>query len=116
MLSVSGRTVAAMTQGHSAAAATLGDLPEWNLADLYPGMDSPELAQDLARADAEAKAFEERWKGQLATEAGRGDAGRLGEAIQEYEALQELIGRIDSYAGLLYAGDTSDPRRAKQKP
>ena len=102
-----------MTQGHSAAAATLGDLPEWNLADLYPGMDSPELAQDLARADAEAKAFEERWKGQLATEAGRGDAGRLGEAIQEYEALQELIGRIDSYAGLLYAGDTSDPRRAK---
>ena len=58
-------------------------------------------------------AFETRWKGTLAAEAGRGGAGRLGEALVAYEALEELIGRIVSYAGLVYAGDTADPQRAK---
>jgi oligoendopeptidase F len=90
-----------------------GDLPEWNLADLYPGMDSPELARDLARAADEAVAFEKAWKGSLAEEAARGAEGRLGEAIEAFDALEDLTGRIGSYAGLLYAGDTSDPARAK---
>lgn len=93
--------------------AELGDLPEWNLADLYSGMEAPELKRDIAKAAADAIAFESRWKGTLAAEAGRGSAGRLGEALQVYEALEELIGRIVSYAGLVYAGNTSDPQRAK---
>jgi oligoendopeptidase F len=95
------------------AAAGFGDLPEWNLADLYPGMESPELAEDLARATREAAAFEDAWKGHLAEEAAEGAKGRLGEAVRAYEALDELFGRIGSYAGLVYAGDTSDPKRAK---
>ncbi|MCX8569785.1 MULTISPECIES: M3 family oligoendopeptidase [Hyphomicrobiales] len=95
------------------AAAGLGDLPEWDLADLYAGMDAPELARDLEKASADAVAFEARWKGTLAVEAGRGAAGKLGEAMQTYEALEELVGRVVSYAGLVYAGDTSDPKRAK---
>ena len=95
------------------AAEPLGMLPEWNLTDLYPSMDGPELAGDLERASREARAFEDRWKGRLADEAGNGEAGRLGQAIVEYEALEDLIGRIGSYASLLYAGDTSDPARAK---
>src|SRR5690606_3749599 len=40
-------------------------------------------------------------------------AGGLGRAVQELEVLEDLFGRIGSYAGLLYAGDTSDPKRAK---
>ena len=95
------------------AAPALGSLPEWNLGDLYAGMDAPELKRDLARAATEAAAFEKRWKGTLAAEAARGAEGRLGEALKAYEALEELIGRIVSYAGLVYAGDTADPRRAK---
>ena len=50
-------------------AAELGDLPEWNLADLYAGMDAPELKRDIARAAADAISFEARWKGTLAAEA-----------------------------------------------
>ncbi len=97
----------------AAALPALGDLPEWNLADFYSGPDAPELKADIARAQAQAVEFEERWKGRLAEEAGRGANGRLGQAVQEFEALEELIGRIGSYAGLVYAGDTSDAKRAK---
>jgi oligoendopeptidase F len=97
----------------SQVSAALGDLPEWDLGDLYPGMDAPELKRDLAKAAEEAIAFEERWKGTLSSEAARGAEGRLGEALREYEAIEELVGKIASYAGLVYAGDTSDPQRAK---
>ncbi|MDI6027285.1 M3 family oligoendopeptidase [Corticibacterium sp. UT-5YL-CI-8] len=93
--------------------AALGNLPEWNLADLYPTMDGPELKRDMEKADKDATAFESRWKGTLLVEAGRGKDGRLGEALKSYEMLEELIGRIVSYAGLVYAGDTADPQRAK---
>jgi oligoendopeptidase F len=102
-------------RGSTAAApnAALGNLPEWNLSDLYPSMDSAELKSDIERAGTEAIRFEERWKGKLSAEAaGRAD-GRLGEAVKAYEAIQELVGRIVSYAGLIYAGDTSDPKRSK---
>ena len=33
------------------------DLPTWDLADLYPGPESPELRADLQRAEADAKRF-----------------------------------------------------------
>ncbi|MGN6471888.1 MAG: M3 family oligoendopeptidase, partial [Rhizobiaceae bacterium] len=102
---------AAARQGTPAAG--LGDLPEWNLADLYPSMDSAELKKDIERAGTEAIAFEQRWKGKLAGEAAQRGKSRLGEAVRAYEDIQELVGRVLSYASLIYAGDTSDPKRAK---
>ncbi|MGN6538712.1 MAG: M3 family oligoendopeptidase [Mesorhizobium sp.] len=113
---ISRRRLAAASTAQGTAAtkgATMGDLPEWNLADLYSGMEAPELRRDLEKAAADAVAFESRWKGTLAAEAGRGSDGKLGEALKQYEALEELIGRIVSYAGLVYAGNTVDPQRAK---
>ncbi|YBV96551.1 M3 family oligoendopeptidase [Phyllobacteriaceae bacterium JZ32] len=94
-------------------ADNLGNLPEWNLGDLYPSMDAPELAADMEKASRDAIAFEDRWKGKLAAEAAKPNGGELANAITAYEALEELMGRIFSYAGLLYSGDTSDPKRAK---
>jgi oligoendopeptidase F len=107
------RAAPATAQSNAGLQDGLGHLPEWNLTDLYPGMDSPELAADIAQAGKDAAAFEACWKGTLAAEAEKGADGRLGEAIVDYEKLEDLIGRIGSYAGLLYAGDTSDPARAK---
>jgi len=92
------------------ADAALGALPEWNLADLYPGMDSPALAADLVRAQTDSVAFETAYKGKL--EALARDGG-LVEAIVACETLEELLGRIISYAGLVYSGDTTDPVGAK---
>jgi oligoendopeptidase F len=36
-------------QAAAAIAPELGALPEWNLGDLYAGMDAPAFAEDLAR-------------------------------------------------------------------
>ncbi|MBB3145417.1 oligoendopeptidase F [Phyllobacterium trifolii] len=93
--------------------AALGLLPEWNLADLYPSTESSELKADLKKADELAVEFEKRWKGNLAAEAAEPKGGEFAQSIQEFEALEELIGKIVSFAGLVYAGDTSDPKRAK---
>ncbi len=95
-----------------AGAADAGALPEWNLADLYPAMDSDELKSDLEKARDKAETFQARWRGRLA-EAARGEGDGLAAAVVEFETLEELLGRIISYAGLVYSGDTSDPARAK---
>ena len=92
----------------------LGSLPEWNLADLYAGLDDPQVERDLGRGAAESLAFEQAYKGKLAALADGPDAGAvLAEAVTRYEALDDLLGRLMSYAGLLHAGDTVDPARAK---
>ncbi|MDB5642048.1 MAG: oligoendopeptidase, partial [Hyphomicrobiales bacterium] len=92
----------------------LGALPEWNLAHLYPGMESPEFLADLARAATDCARFSADWRGKLGEIASGADASaQLFEAVRAYEALEDLLGRIMSYAGLIYSGDTTDPARAK---
>src|SRR4051795_8459451 len=94
--------------------AELGALPEWDLSDLYPAMDSPDFARDLARAEAECKAFAETYRGTLDGLARSEDAAQaLGAAVLRYEAIEDLLGRIMSYAGLVHSGDTTDPKRSK---
>ena len=87
----------------------LGELPEWNLADLYPAPDSASLRQDVDRADRDTKDFAVKWRGRPAGLPG----GELAAAIAEYEALSDLVGRIGSYATLHYVGDTTDAARQK---
>ena len=90
----------------------LGDLPEWNLKDLYPGLDSPEVKRDLELADSDCAAFEQDFKGRLAALAA-GEGGGLAKAVARYEAIDDRLGRLMSYASLMYAGNTTDPTRAK---
>jgi len=91
-----------------------GALPEWNLDDLYPGLDSPELKWDLENADNRCVAFEADFKGRLQAMAAGPDAGKeLAEAVKRYEVLEDKLGRLISYASLVYAGNTTDPVRAK---
>jgi oligoendopeptidase F len=100
--------------GEQAAREAAPDaLPEWNLADLYAAMDAPELVRDLDRVAADAITFESEWKGRLEEAAREPASGDLGRALRAYESIEELMGRIGSYAGLLYAGDTSNPVHAK---
>src|SRR5262249_17169159 len=114
------RHLMAPTIAHAPARAaaktrpSLGKLPEWNLADLYAALDAPEVKLDLERSLAECRAFEETYKGKLAAIASAADGGaRLAESVKRYEALDELLGRLISYAGLVHSGDTADPLRIK---
>lgn len=95
----------------SAAAklAASDTLPVWNLADLFPGPDSPELKAALEAAVVDAQAFEKKYAGKLDGLSG----SELGAAIQTYEKLDERLSRLSSYSDLTYAGDQSDPAIAK---
>jgi oligoendopeptidase F len=102
------------TAERARAATRIGSLPEWNLADLYSGPAAPELKADLDRLAADAKAFEAAFKGTLGDRLAASDGGAvLAEALARYEAMDDLMGRIGSYAGLLYATDTTNPTYAK---
>jgi oligoendopeptidase F len=97
----------------SSKAPKLGALPEWDLDDLYPGLDSPELKWDLENAETRCLAFEADFKGKLAAmAAGRGPE-TLAAAVKRYEALDDTLGRVMSYASLVYAGDTANSVHAK---
>ena len=58
--------------------------------------------------------MQSRYAGKLAKllDGGKGGA-EIAQAVREYEALNDVMGRIVSYASLLYAADTSDPKRQK---
>jgi len=89
--------------------AALGEMPEWRLDDLYPGIRSPELAGDLERTTAEILDFAKAYEGKLAGLSGPA----LAEAVTRYEAIDRTLNRVMSFAGLLYHQNTGDPERAK---
>jgi oligoendopeptidase F len=98
----------AVSTASAAPANDLGTLPVWDLTDLYPGLESPELKRDLGNVAERAAKLEQQWKGKVAGASGEQLAGM----IAEYEELHDLIGRMYSYASLAYAGDMADPKIA----
>ena len=92
-----------------AVAPNLGSLPEWNLNDLYAGPESLAFKADLETSAAKAQTFMQSYKGKLAGL----DGAALAVAVQTYDAMSDLIGRIGSFAQLYYVGDTTDSDRGK---
>ena len=93
----------------SAGGEPLGNLPEWNLDDLYTGEDAPELKRDLDWLETACQSFASDYEGKLDT---LDAAGLLG-CIQRQERINQVAGRIMSYAGLRYYQLTTDADRAK---
>ncbi|MEM8851800.1 MAG: oligoendopeptidase F, partial [Pseudomonadota bacterium] len=87
----------------------LGDLPEWNLDDLYTAEDAPELTGDLEWLEAEATSYAADYEGKLAML----DADGMLKAIERNEKIDEIAGRIMSFAGLRYYQQTTNGDRAK---
>ena len=100
------------TSDAAAADKAVGDLPEWSLDDLYKGLDDPAIEEDYKLAQSEAEAFAADYQGKLAEGLAKG-GDDLAEAMKRYEAMQERMGKLISYAGLLYNGNTTDPKIAK---
>ncbi|TMV09002.1 M3 family oligoendopeptidase [Ruegeria sediminis] len=90
-------------------ARDLGDLPEWDLTDLYTSKDAPELARDLQWLQAECAGFAADYEGKLADL----DADGLLNCVKRNERINTVAGRIMSFAGLRYYQLTTDAERAK---
>jgi len=89
--------------------AAAANLPVWDLSDLYKAPDDPALARDLDGAEAKARAFSARLSGKLTAISGND----LAAAITEYEAIEEVLGRVMSYAQLVFSGDAEDPANGR---
>ena len=86
-----------------------GDLPEWDLTDLYPATDAPELKRDMDWIEQACTDFARDYEGKLAGL----DADALLEAVKRYEQIDVIAGRLMSFAGLRYYQQTTDAERAK---
>jgi oligoendopeptidase F len=91
-------------EASTATAAPAEHLPAWDLSDLYPGPESERVAQDFRAAETEAQTFAAAHAGKLATMSG----AELAAAIAAYERIEESLGRLASYAQLLFAADSTD--------
>ncbi|WGF88895.1 M3 family oligoendopeptidase [Marinivivus vitaminiproducens] len=95
-----------MRYDHEAGGTSGGDdpseaAPPWDLSDLYASTDSPELQADLADAQEEADAIAEAYKGRVVELHG----DELAEMLERYETLDTTLGRVASYAQLLFAAE-----------
>ncbi len=75
---------------------SFGDLPEWDLSDLYVRPRCAAYVADLSSVRAEALSFATDYEGKLEALSGDDIAGAMG----RYERLSGKIGRVMSYAGL----------------
>ncbi len=91
------------------SADDLGNLPEWDLTDLYASEDAPELARDLDWLEGECASFATDYEGKLAEL----DAAGLLTCVLRNEKINAIAGRIMSFAGLRYYQLTTDADRAK---
>ncbi len=90
-------------------AGALGDLPDWDLSDLYSAPDAPELARDLDWLEQACADFARDYEGKLATL----DAAAMLDCVRRDEKISAVTGRIMSFAGLRYYQNTTDAERAK---
>ncbi|MFG6530954.1 MULTISPECIES: M3 family oligoendopeptidase [unclassified Sulfitobacter] len=93
----------------SAGGKDLGDLPEWDLSDLYTSEDAPELKRDLDWLEEACASFAADYEGNLAML----DAKGLLDCVLRNEKINQVAGRIMSFAGLRYYQQTTDAGRAK---
>ncbi len=79
-------------------------LPAWDLTDFYPSLTSDKCKKDQAKALRDAQKFAKEYKGKIGKLSGK----KLAEAIKAYEKLNDLLGKLASYAQLNYALDCTD--------
>ena len=102
----SGCRGAVTAAGEAAASLAVAEQgPVWDLGDLYLGVEDPCIESDLKALDGEAIELEAHYKGRLPDLDGAGLAGM----IRRYEALEDRIGRLFSFAQLLFAADRDNP-------
>jgi len=88
---------------------TIEKLPSWDLSDLYPSNNSTRIKQDLKKARDLSEKFKKKFEGKLADL----KAENLASAIMEYEKIEEICGKLSSFAYLFYAENIEDEERSR---
>ncbi|MFO0389023.1 MAG: M3 family oligoendopeptidase [Alphaproteobacteria bacterium] len=89
--------------------AVVQKLPEWDLSDFYDSIKDSKIEKDYKHLEKLCAAFAKNYDGKITQLSG----AALAKAITEYEIIQELFGKIGSYAGLLFAKNMADPSSAQ---
>ena len=84
---------------------------QWDLSDLYNSLDDPALENDKKRIVEQAEKFASTYKGNVADL----DEEGMKQALQEYEELIEMAGKIGSYAHLIWSTNTNKAEFGKLK-
>ncbi len=84
-------------------------LPEWDLGDFYSSFDAPEVEKDFIKLGKLCVAFAKNYDGKVVKLTG----AQLAKAISEYEIIQELFGKLGSFASLLFAKNMALPQNAQ---
>jgi oligoendopeptidase F len=84
----------------------LKNLPTWDLTDLYPSINSPEVKDDVKTTKNLATNFSKKYKNKITSLS----PNELANSIKEYEQIQETLGRLSAFSYLNYASDLSNPK------
>lgn len=84
-------------------------LPTWNLKDFYPNFKSKKILLDLKKIELKSKSFCKKYKNNLKTL----PKEKLINSIKEFEAIEEKIQFIQSYAFLVYCTDQTNSNKTK---
>lgn len=84
---------------------------QWDLSDLYNSIDDPALENDKKKIVEQAEVFASTYKGNVADL----DKESMKQALEEYEELIEMAGKIGSYAHLIWSTNTNNPEYGKLK-
>ncbi len=79
-------------------------LSPWSLADLFPGLESPELENAFMDLETQVSGFE-KVRPQLKADM---PAGSFVEIVQESEEISRLASKLYSFAALAFAANTQD--------
>jgi oligoendopeptidase F len=84
-------------------------LPSWDLTDLYPTIDSPEVEKDLLNVDQMTKNFRRSYRGKISKLKEKG----FKKLFRDWEYLERKSGRLLSFAQLMHCQITTCQDRIK---
>lgn len=88
--------------------AVLGNMPAWDLSDLYTSLNDKNIEKDIKKLEGMIKDFQ-GYKGNV----GKLDGKQLYKAVIEYENIEALMAKLESYAYLKYAENLSMDENVK---
>ncbi len=98
-----------MTKQNNTQETTLADLPNWDLSHLYHSPEDKALQADINHITQRCADFAAKYKDKVSLL----DSEELANAICEYEQIEDMLGKISSYAQLLYADDMNNPQNSQ---